>query len=254
MRKQGTGADVKSQTQRRKPGKFRPVYADATENLRLLCRELNLPVEDALPWLQLIASELSWSETLGESPNKSAPVRQKDLQRVAIQSRRLWNTINSLDHGDLRILNGFLGQADARIALETPDQLREAFKPSIALVGVDQVYLLGDLLLTLAGLADQAEKLVKGSREGGRPSEEGRAANRIYPIARFAHHYAIPFGRSKKFLLLCSAVFHAAGLDVNPEPGIRQFAKVAPDLKRTWATETDEYGADVRGNNPTQKR
>ena len=73
---------------------------------------------------------------------------------------------------------------------------------------------------------------------------------RIYEIARFAHHYAIPVGRNNRFIRLCQAVFHAADLNIDPEPGVKEFAGWMPDLEPVWAAEAEADNDQVSGQNP----
>lgn len=221
------------------------------ENLRLVCRELGIP-EESLEWLESIPVSIMHTEAMGR--DKTAPQRKRELQHVARLAQQLNDALQGLEYADKAAIHqGFKG-LQIRMMLDPPDLLREVFcgiggdsRNDAPAVFCENVLLLGDVLLTLGGVAKEVEAALIGPMKGGRPPDVIARACHLTEVARFAHKHGIPVDRGRRFVRLSEAVFSAAGIDVGPEPAIRVFvAEMLPFMRPMWekerAGEDDQEG------------
>lgn len=223
------------------------------ENLRLVCDELELPLE-ALEWLEPIARGIKYWETMGR--DKSVPQRKRELQEVARLSRKLNDALQALEYQDRAAIHQEFKGLQIRMLLDPPDPIREVFcrntggsTVDLADVCCENVLLLGDVLLTLAGVSTQVEADLNGPLKGGRPTDLKARVSHLTEVARFAHKHGIPVDRGHRFVRLSEAVFTAAGIKVSPEPVIRVFvAEMLPIMRpiweKEWASEDDSDSKD----------
>lgn len=217
------------------------------ESLRLVCRELGIP-EESFEWLESIPVRIMHSEAIGR--DKTTPQRKRDLQHVSQLAQQLNAALQGLHHLDQAAIHqGFKG-LQIRMLLDPPDPIREVFRRDDGMgpdLWLENVLLLGDVLLTLGSVAKDVESAVIGSMKGGRPPDVVSRACHLTEVARFAHKHGIPVDRGRRFVRLSEAVFSAAGIDVSPEPAIRVFvAEMLPFMRpmweKEWAGEDDQEG------------
>lgn len=217
------------------------------ENLRLVCRELGIP-EESFEWLESIPVRIMHSEAIGR--DKTAPQRKRDLQDVAQLAQQLSAALQGLHHLDQAAIHqGFKG-LQIRMLLDPPDPIREVFRRDDGMgpdLWLENVLLLGDVLLTLGSVAKEVESAVIGPMKGGRPPDVVSRACHLTEVARFALKHGIPVDRGRRFVRLAEAVFSAAGIEVSPEPAIRVFvAEMLPFMRPMWekerAGEDDQEG------------
>lgn len=222
------------------------------ENLRLVCAELELPA-GALEWLQSIVKGIRMSEAMSHTP--SAPKRKKELGQVAKLAQQLNAALQGLGHADQEAIHQGFNGVQIRMELDPPDPVREVFMGAFGdtVSGVDgqsmrdvmceNVLLLGDVLLTLEGVATQARDDVVGPTKGGRPRDLERRIYHLIEVARFAYVHGIPVDRGIRFVRLSEAVFSAAGVSVGPEPAIRKFtSELLPFFLESWSMDAEAEG------------
>jgi hypothetical protein len=228
-----------------------PIAAAELENLRLVCRELGIPAA-SFEWLEWIPVRIMFSEAMGR--DKSVPQRKRKLQHVAQLARQLNDALQGLENLDQSAIHqGFKG-LQIRMMLDPPDPIREVFRRDDGMgpdLWLENVLLLGDVLLTLASVAKEADAALTGPLKGGRPRDLLTRVSHLTEVARFAHKHGIPVDRGRRFVRLAEAVFSAAGIAVSPESAIRVFVdELLPDLLPIWEEEgaiDDEEGRAASG-------
>lgn len=206
-----------------------------------VCRELRLP-DFVADGMVAAAFAIQQQESGKNDLCKSRPLRRHELEKVARLARELSAAIHGLDALDRRDIDREFSTRPLRINQAITDPMENISKE----LGVNNVWRIGDVLLTVAGIAkDHAERIPGGSK-GGRTPVVAWHSYAITNIARLAYPYGIVPGRGGPFHELCEAVFQAAGVKTDPENAIRHFTKVMyPLWLPIWQSEEEKLNTSV---------
>lgn len=195
-----------------------PNQSDNEAALRQCCSELKLST-DMVDWiLSHVVRDL---RELEDHRIKTVPRRKDELEQVAQLALRLNSLVQNLALEDRDRIEQEFASSPLRLALDPPNPLEIVFKEILQA----NILRIGDVLLTLAGVADIQRKGLRGGSRGGRPSVLPLYAWIVGGIARMVRPLGIVPGRGGDFEVLCEAVFEAAGVAAKPDNAIRMFMK-----------------------------
>ena len=215
--------------------------SDNEEALRQCCNELKLP-SDLTEWfLSHVVPRLRKVEGF---KSKTVPMRRAELEQVASLARQLNSLTQGLDLNDRDRIEREFAVSPLRLTLDPPNPLEAVFKDMLQ----PNILRIGDVLLTLAGIADVQRKVLVGGSQGGRPSVLSLYAWDVALVARMVHPLGIAPGRGGDFEVLCEAIFEVADVPAKPDNAIRFFMKyLYKEMLVDWLQDQEVETTDREG-------